>query len=500
VTAALWLDVEDLYEYVRTNCRRPSGIQRLAFEVYRELQARYGSTGLVHFVRHSLTGNNFEVVHWSEVAALFEGLVTSELVPVARARDGPAFPNLPARQLIHRLACRLPPSLRAHIADAVLAQARALRAWGRLLGALAREIIGLPLKLVRHFRDHKVANSAAPLVSHRSFADLAARGDILLMLATTWSHPDYAGLISRRCKANGLQFALLLYDLIPVRRPEWCDRILVQNHRKWIDSVLPLCDQVFAISHATALDVEAYAREQRISLPGAVVTLPIGSESWQPADRRSDRLPPPGSYALIVSTIEARKNHLLLFRVWRRLLEEMPLDRVPTLVFAGRVGWLVTDLMQQIANSENLGGKLLLVDSPCDSELAALYHGCLFTMFPSFFEGWGLPVTESLAFGKPCIISNRTSLPEAGGKLARSFDPDNLHDAHALIREVIEDPDGLARWEAKVRREFRPVPWSATVDALLVGLDHPLAKPSTVTTARTVSHAMAARNSPATAA
>jgi glycosyltransferase involved in cell wall biosynthesis len=291
----------------------------------------------------------------------------------------------------------------------------------------------------------------------------------------------------------------LVYDLIPVRRPEWCDHLLVRLFRKWIDTVLPLCDQVFAISHATASDVEAYARERRISLPSAVVTLPIGSTAWQPAESCSDRLPAAGSYALIVSTIEVRKNHLLLFRVWRRLLEEMPRDRVPTLVFAGRVGWLVTDLMQQIANSENLGGKLLLVDSPSDSELAALYHGCLFTLFPSFFEGWGLPVTESLAFGKPCIISNRTSLPEAGGKLARSFDPDNLHDAYAVIREVIEDPDGLARWEAKVRREFRPVSGSATVDALLVGLDHPFAESSTVTAARAVSHAIASRGSPATA-
>ena len=499
MTARLWLDVEDLYEYVRADCQRPSGIQRLAFEICRELQKRYGSTGLVHFVRHSLTGNEFEVVQWSEVAALFAGLVTGEAVPVASAANGPVFPHLPARQLIRRLAYRLPPSLRTQIADAVLTQAKALRAWSRLLGALARGTVQLPPKLVRHFREHKAVSSPAPRVSNRRFADLAAPGDILLMLAATWSHPDYAGLINRRCKANGLQFALLLYDLIAVRRPEWCDHVLARLFRNWIDTVLPLCDQVFAISHATASDVEAYARERRISLPSAVVTLPIGSTAWQPAESRSDRLPAPGSYALIVSTIEVRKNHLLLFRVWRRLLEEMPRDRVPTLVFAGRVGWLVTDLMQQIANSENLGGKLLLVDSPSDSELAALYHGCLFTLFPSFFEGWGLPVTESLAFGKPCIISNRTSLPEAGGKLARSFDPDNLHDAYAVIREVIEDPDGLARWEAKVRREFRPVSGSATVDALLVGLDHPFAESSTVTAARAVSHAMASRGSPATA-
>ena len=122
--------------------------------------------------------------------------------------------------------------------------------------------------------------------------------------------------------------------------------------------------------------------EQGIRLPGPVVTLPLGSELRQPPGTRSARLPPPGSYALIVSTIEARKNHLLLFRVWRRMLEEMPPERVPTLVFAGRIGWLVADLMQQIANTDNLGGKLMIIESPSDAELAALYDGCLFTLFP----------------------------------------------------------------------------------------------------------------------
>jgi glycosyltransferase involved in cell wall biosynthesis len=181
-------------------------------------------------------------------------------------------------------------------------------------------------------------------------------------------------------------------------------------------------------------------------------------------------LPEPGSYALFVSTIEARKNHALLFRIWRRMLEEMTADQVPTLVFAGRIGWMVSDLMHQIANTDHLNGKLVVIEDPTDTELAALYRGCLFTLFPSLYEGWGLPVTESLAFGKPCIISNRTSLPEAGGTLARVFDPDNLHDAYQVIRQTIEDRAGLARWEAQVRREFRLVPWSATVDAILAGL------------------------------
>jgi glycosyltransferase involved in cell wall biosynthesis len=190
---------------------------------------------------------------------------------------------------------------------------------------------------------------------------------------------------------------------------------------------------------------------------------------------RSGRLPAAGSYVLFVSTIEARKNHLLLFRVWRRLAREMPPDKVPTLVFAGRVGWLVEDLMTQIDNTNRLDGKLIIIEDATDSELAALYQGCLFTVFPSFYEGWGLPVTESLAFGKPCLIADRTSLPEAGGEFARRFDPDNLHDAFTAIRDTILDPEGLALWAAHIRHAFRPVSWAASADALLTALGMDLA-------------------------
>ena len=204
-----------------------------------------------------------------------------------------------------------------------------------------------------------------------------------------------------------------------------------------------------------------------------ILQLPIGTALGQGAAQAETirALPPHGTYVLIVAIIEVRKNHLLLFRIWRRLLDELPPEQVPTLVFAGRIGWLVGDLMAQIASTGHLGGKLVIVESPSDAELASLYRGCLFTVFPSFYEGWGLPVTESLAAGKPCLISNRTSLPEAGGALARSFDPDDANDAYAKIRAVILDRGDLARWQARVGAEFKPVPWSATVDALLSGLD-----------------------------
>jgi glycosyltransferase involved in cell wall biosynthesis len=259
--------------------------------------------------------------------------------------------------------------------------------------------------------------------------------------------------------------------------PEWCDRRLVTRFLHWHNTVLPQTDLVLAISRSTAHDAGVYAARHRIPLPGPVRTIPVGTGFSPPlgqaAPPPSSGLPEPGSYVLMVSTIEARKNHLLLFRVWQRLLAGMSRESVPKLVFAGRVGWMVGDLMAQLDNTGWLDGHIVLIENPSDADLAALYRGCLFTLFPSFYEGWGLPVTESLAFGKPCLTADNSSLPEAGGGLTRTFDADDLHSATRAIRETLEDRAGLAAWEARIRAEFHPVPWRDAGEAVLAACQSP---------------------------
>jgi glycosyltransferase involved in cell wall biosynthesis len=301
-------------------------------------------------------------------------------------------------------------------------------------------------------------------------------GDVLFAPGAAWHHPDYAGMIRAAQEIHSVRVALLIHDIIPVRRPEWCDPSHVKVFRAWVDSVLPLCDTIFSNSRATAKEVLDYARLQNLTLRDTIHPIPIGT-GFAPS-RSVNELPPvetpalpglpsPGSYVLFVSTVEARKNHTFLFRIWILLLEQMAAEKVPTLVFAGRVGWLVQDLMQQLRNTNFLNGKIVLVEHPNDAELVALYRGCRFTVYPSLYEGWGLPVTESLAFGKPCVISDQASLPEAGGSLARYFDPEDVGNALRIIRATIEDDEGLAAWEAQVMREFRRVPWAESAHEVM---------------------------------
>lgn len=481
----IWIDVEDLFEYAVSQSR-PSGIQRLSFEIYRAMVAE--GAPAPRFCRHDRMAGTMREVPWAAVEELFVRLTGRHADPApVPALSSPDAVPAPRAGRLRRYAHRLPPEVRLPLGEAVRSQQASLR-------AAARAVRGAGAA-VRERRRRRWAAEAQPAAAGPPStdapggapggADIAAGagpGDVLLALGSPWSIQGYADTVRGLQEGAGLRFGLLVYDLIPLLRPEFCDQGLVRIFSAWYGSVLPLADRVFTISRATADDVSAFAGRRGIPLRARPLPIPIGTgfPSSAPAAEGGGAaaapaaLPAklePGAYALAVSTIEVRKNHLLLFRAWRALLETRPPESVPKLVFAGRVGWLVADLMQQIANTRNLDGHLVVVPEPSDAELAALYRGCRFTLFPSLYEGWGLPITESLGFGKPCIAADRTSMPEAGGALARYADPENVGEWVAAVGRLIDDPDDLAAWEARIRREFEPVPWSATAAALREGLE-----------------------------
>jgi len=433
----IWVDVEDLFEWKG----RPSGIQRVEFELCRALVSLPQSKDRLFFVRHNTKRRRLIAIPWEAVEAVYDSMSNGD-------RDKSVIVRV-AKKLIDIL----PPSL------GLACVARGLARVGRAAMARARVTLAktTPLEINDHF-------------------DVAATpGDTVAVLGLAWNSDDYTSYIEMAIREKRVRFALLIYDISPLRRPEWFTRWTAEHFRAWFEKTLPLAHVILTISTATATDVAAYTRERGMVLRAVPIPIPIGTGFMTrralPPSALASRLPPPNSYVLIVSTIEVRKNHALLFRVWRRLLDDMSATSVPTLVFAGRVGWLTSDLMEQLQNCDFLGGKIIHIESPTDEELEVLYAGCLFTLFPSFYEGWGLPVTESHAFGRPSIISNTTSLPEAGGSLARYIDPDNATEAYRIIRETIEDRTGLQEWRTRVRLEFKPVEWSQSARAVLQVLD-----------------------------
>ena len=462
MSRTIWIDVEDLFLYTRHNSR-PSGIQRFQFELCRCL-ATGPTSDRVRFVRHSQAGGTLVVVPFAALSSAVEAMaLEQDCAPVA-----PVSKDIQERPtLARRLARSLPSSVRVPLSGFYLHQ---VQAW-RSLHVLWRDpgdIDGAD-----ESAPSAPAPSRLPSPEEDAFTGEVKPGDALVVMGAPWFE-GHADMIERVRREHALRFVLIVHDIIVLRRPEWCQASMVRDVSAWMGRVLPLADVLLTISQATATDLARYAVATGMPLRARPVPIPVGNgfTASQPAIRgKQHDFAELGDFVLVVSTIEVRKNHALLLRVWRRLLSELPAPDVPKLVFAGRVGWLVQDLMAQLTTSDFLGGKVVLIETPTDADLEALYRGCLFTAFPSFYEGWGLPVTESLSFGCPCVISDATSLPEAGGSFARYFDPEDGNAAYRVILDTLADRGGLAAWRARIAREYVPARWEQSADAVVAALD-----------------------------
>ncbi len=285
---------------------------------------------------------------------------------------------------------------------------------------------------------------------------------VMIMLGIWWSNRPFRAVEELKT-SHGLRFVSMVYDLLPIRRPEFFGSpSFSATFKKHVDHVIRLSDAICAISQSTARDVTAYAAEAGVAIH-PVKPIPLCSEMKQSTPPvHSKRLREtglrPNGFALFVSTVNPRKNHWFAYQLWRRAVETMG-DQVPTLVFAGQLdGGSGLGLIAQDAMMWQR--KLLFIEGPMDGEVAWLYANCAFTLFPSWSEGWGLPITESLLYGKYCLAGDNSSQPEAGQGLA--FHADVLDGAAWLaeLRRLITEPGYLETANARVRDGFVARTWN----------------------------------------
>src|SRR5262252_7104265 len=327
MTARIWIDVEDLFQFAAAG-HRPSGIQRLVFELCRALVALHESKDRVFFVRHDEQQQRLTEVTWEAVELLFEEMSGSSNLPANDNRDMPlneaSAPQITIRDM-------LPSDLRKFLSHQKQAMA-----------VLVRFVLTPARALARSLRHRWRSRTRAPTVPEEPIAipEFAARpGDILAVFGAPWISSDYHSYDRKAVCEKGLRFAVLIHDIIPLRRHDWFGDAGIKSVQAWFEDAIQLADVILTNSVATAADVSAYARKAGLALRTAPTPIPIGTgftTRQKGASVRSTRLPPPDTYALCVSTIEIRKNHALLVRVWQLLLDNMPPESVPTLVFAGR--------------------------------------------------------------------------------------------------------------------------------------------------------------------
>jgi hypothetical protein len=122
-----------------------------------------------------------------------------------------------------------------------------------------------------------------------------------------------------------------------------------------------------------------------------------------------------------VGTIEPRKNHTVLYYAYK--LAKTRSIMLPRVVIVGRRGWGSDDIVRILTEDPDVKDDFVLLLNTSDDELSWLYGHCLFTIFPSFYEGWGIPIGESVARGVPCLCSDSSSMVEIAEGHVAHFAP-----------------------------------------------------------------------------
>lgn len=263
----------------------------------------------------------------------------------------------------------------------------------------------------------------------------------------------------KRQSLRGVRVCQMIHDLIPITHPHFHVAAASQKFSTWLLNSTTYVSTYLCVSQNTHQDLLDFFRREQITKD--IKTTPLAHEFFaHPRNARCQRpatLAPFMSalanqnYVLCVGSIEIRKNGLGLLNAWDQVAKARPDDKTK-LVFAGRIGWLVDDFLARLASSPSLRERVILLTSPSDADLAWLYGHCLFTIYPSRYEGWGLPVGESLWFGKPCLASRASSIPEVGDDLIDYFDPESITDMAECITKVLSHPEALQAQEQRIRQ------------------------------------------------
>ncbi len=295
--------------------------------------------------------------------------------------------------------------------------------------------------------------------------------DILFSAGSGWASLSIEAVRALK-QRSGFRYVQFCHDIIPLQFPKIYVAHDVEEFRNFYRVTFSIADLVIFGAHRTKSDVETYCRTLGISLRASGVT-PFGSDA---VGQRKATMGPLrkgiecNRYALFVSTIEPRKGHELLYRVWKRLLADgIPQARNFKLVFVGRPGWMMENLLRRIAADRDLGDTLQMLSFVADDELAALYANAAFCVYPSLYEGYGLPVVEAFSYGKAVIASTGGALSEVVGEFSPCLDPRDEEAWHRTLRGWIEDPSQRAPYEDAIRTRYRPTTWDEA-SAKLFGL------------------------------
>lgn len=348
-----------------------------------------------------------------------------------------------------------------------LSKARHITGIQRVVKETVERLCGEPdfevILLTYHYR----AGTYVHLTENGMDEDIALSdmecGSVFFDMDNVWNMWVRRSSLIPYLKQRGVKIALYLYDIIPLTHPEYVHENTLINYLDYIGTYLLYADIILTSAETTLKRIneltDRYGMER---INGCVCPLGADPRHVAAEDREIDpvvaKAVKSGRYILMVGTIEPRKNHETILRAFEAGLFEKGLH----LIWVGKWGWNVEELKKKAEGHSEYGHKLHIFSGLGDKELQYLYKNAYFLAFPSYTEGFGLPVVEAMKNGTPVLASDVDIMREVGGGWCDYFPPDNPAEFCRLVNKYM-DEERLYQDKKKRIEKYLFLSWDGAV-------------------------------------
>lgn len=265
--------------------------------------------------------------------------------------------------------------------------------------------------------------------------------------------------LAELARHSKLKRVLFIHDTIPCDFPEYCREHEGLKHLLRLRNALRYASHIVVNSEYTACRLDHW-RQVMGAPEHPVAVIPIGVEPSVLEQARVVPVPVERPYFVVLGTIEPRKNHALLVHLWREFTETLAPGDIPELLIVGRRGWDNESLFRILDRCEVLRGHVSEMNNVPDAQLWPLLRNARAMLFPSFVEGWGMPMVEALAMGVPVIGSNIPPFQEAGQGVPELLSPLDGNGWRTAILNYAQEFSHTRTAQLERLKIYHPPTWS----------------------------------------
>lgn len=263
-------------------------------------------------------------------------------------------------------------------------------------------------------------------------------------------YPNYF----KQLQTMGIKTIIMIHDLFPITHPEYSDPNYAKQFEANVKLSLSHADGILCVSENTQTILANYVETNKLRAPLTTATnLAPGFE----ASKKNNTPPLQEPYFVIISTLVARKNHLLLLYIWRKLVDELG-PKAPKLVIIGKRSSECSTTLALLNRCQQLQQQVIELTAT-DEELQNYLNHARALLFPTFAEGYGLPLIEALSSQVPVLCSNLAIFKEIAKDVPDYFDP---IDGKAWMDSILEySQENNRQREAQLQRlaQFKIPTW-----------------------------------------